>query len=235
VTQGSEAAGSVDVVYLLDLDNSLLDSDRIEADLRQHLDHEFSVSSNEHFWSALETLRAETGFVDYLGAMHRYRGELERSGMDAQRLLATSAFLIDYPYDKCLYPGSLSLIRHLDQSGRTVIFTDGDMTLQPLKIRRSGLWDAVGGRVLVHLHKELMLDNVKRLYPARHYVAIDDELRILAEMKEHWQHELTTVFLRQGRLAADPQTINTLRPSDFMVESLDELIAFDPTRLIPAS
>ena len=233
MTQPPEHTPGAGVVYLLDIDNTLLDGDRMVADLRQHLESEFSVASAQRFWSALETLRAEFGFVDYLGALQRYRSHIERSGMDAQRLLSTSAFLIDYPYAERLYPRSLDAIRHLNKSGQTVILSDGDVALQPRKVQRSGLWDAVDGRVLIHVHKERMLDSVKRLYPARHYVMVDDELRILAAMKANWKEQLTTVFLRQGSYAADPTNVNTHTPADITIESLDELIDLDPVRLAP--
>jgi len=234
VTQPAVPSPGAGIVYLLDIDNTLLDGDRMVADLRQHLEAEFSIVSAERFWSALETLRAELGFVDYLGALQRYRNHIERSGMDAQRLLSTSAFLIDYPYAERLYPRSLEAIRHLDRTGQTVILSDGDVALQPRKVQRSGLWDAVDGRVLIHVHKERMLDSVKRRYPARHYVMVDDELRILAAMKANWKEQLTTVFLRQGSHAADPANINTHTPADITIESLDDLIDLDPARLAPA-
>ena len=233
MTLPAESPATADVVYLLDIDNTLLDGDRMVADLRLHLESEFSIASAQRFWSALETLRAEFGFVDFLGALQRYRSQIERSGMDAQRLLSTSAFLIDYPYAERLYPRSLEAIRHLNRSGLTVILSDGDVALQPRKVQRSGLWDAVDGRVLIHVHKERMLDSVKRRYPARHYVMVDDELRILAAMKANWQQQLTTVFLRQGSHAADPTNVNTHTPADITIGSLDELIDIDPARLVP--
>src|SRR5207248_5985147 len=155
------------------------DNDRVQADLRKYLEHEVGRESSDRYWAILDELRAELGYVDYLGALQRYR----LHAMHDPRLFMVSSFLVDYPFANRLYPGSLDAIEHLRQWGLTVILSDGDVVFQPRKVQRSGLWETVEGRVLIYIHKEQMLDDVGWLYPARHYVMVDDKLRILAAMK----------------------------------------------------
>ena len=174
---------SADVVFLLDVDNTLLDGDRIVADLHDHLKREFGVDCAQRYWTIFDKMRAELGYVDYLGALQRYRLDVEKGSANEQRLLMMSSFLIDYPFADRLYPRALEVIAHLDRFGPTVLLTDGDVVFQPRKLQRSGLWDAVDGRALIYVHKEKVLDAVQRHYPARHYVMVDDKLRILTAMK----------------------------------------------------
>ena len=171
-----------DLVFLLDVDNTLLDNDQIIADLKHHLEREFGSASANRYWVIFEALRSELGYADYLGALQRYRFDGENGQGDDTRLLQMSAFLIDYPFANRLYPQALDVIDRLNAFGRTVILSDGDVVFQPRKVQRSGLWDAVAGRVLIYIHKEKMLDEVQRHYPARHYVMVDDKLRVLAAM-----------------------------------------------------
>jgi FMN phosphatase YigB (HAD superfamily) len=224
-----------EVVFLLDVDNTLLDNDRIVIDLRGHLEREFGVASSNRYWAIFEELRGELGYADYLGALQRYRSDTENGGPDAQRLLLMSRFLIDYPFAERLYPGALDAIAHLARFGPTVVLSDGDVVFQPRKIQRSALWDAVSGHVLVYVHKEQMLDTVQRHYPARHYVMVDDKLRILAAMKEAWHERVTTVFPRQGHYAFDPAIIAMYPAADVTVENVGDLAAFDIARLLDAS
>ncbi|HCE09553.1 MAG TPA: haloacid dehalogenase [Oxalobacteraceae bacterium] len=212
-----------DVVFLLDVDNTLLDNDRIAADLDDYLQREFGRESRDRYWAIFEALRAELGYADYLGALQRYRLE----DLNDPRLLLMSAFLVDYPFALRLYPGALEVIRHLRTWGRTVILSDGDVVFQPRKVQRSGLWQAVEGRVLIYVHKERMLDAVVQRYPARHYVMVDDKLRVLAAMKNAWGERLTTVFPRQGHYALDPMNIAAYAPADVTVESIGDLINHD--------
>src|SRR5512142_221158 len=190
--RGDRMTAPHDMVVLLDCDNTLLDNDTVGADLSAHLAREFGVESRDRYWAILEQLRTELGYVDYLGALQRYRLGAEGD----TRLLLMSAFLVDYPFATRLYPGALDAIRHLRTGGLTVILSDGDVVFQPRKIQRSGLWAAVDGRVLIYIHKEQMLDAVAERYPARHYVMVDDKLRILAAMKAIWGDRLTTIFPR---------------------------------------
>jgi len=214
---------SNEVVFLLDVDNTLLDNDHIVADLDEHLVHEFGDESRDRYWEIFEALRAELGYADYLGALQRYRVGV----MKDPRLLMMSSFLVDYPFAERLYPGSFDVIAHLRRWGLTVILSDGDVVFQPRKVQRSGLWDAVEGRVLIYLHKEQMLDDVEQRYPARHYVMVDDKLRILAAMKKVWGDRLTTVFPRQGHYAFDPENIAAYPPADITIERIGGLINAD--------
>ena len=212
-----------DVVFLLDCDNTLLDNDRVQDDLRGHLEREFGVASRDRYWAIFEALRAELGYADYLGALQRYR----LGDMHDPRLLLMSSFLVDYPFADRLYPSAFDAIAHLRRFGLPVILSDGDVVFQPLKIQRSGLWDAVDGRVLIYIHKEQMLDDVRERYPARHYVMVDDKLRILAAMKEAWGDRLTTVLPRQGHYALDSRNLSAYPPAALTVERIGDLVNFD--------
>ncbi|QDL36851.1 HAD family hydrolase [Rhodoferax sediminis] len=216
-----------EIVFLFDCDNTLLDNDRVQCDLRTHLEREFGTANRDRYWEIFEALRTELGYADYLGALQRYR-------LDATsdpRLLQMSAFLLDYPFAARLYPGVLDVIKYLGRHGPTVVLSDGDVVFQPRKIQRSGLWQAVEGRVLIYVHKERMLGDVERRYPARRYVMVDDKLRILAAMKNVMGERLTTVFPRQGHYALDPNNIATYPAADLMVEHIGDLIHCD----LPAS
>ncbi|MEP6835038.1 MAG: HAD family hydrolase [Gemmatimonas sp.] len=221
---------STEVVFLLDCDNTLLDNDRVEQDLREHLTREFGVERRDEYWAIFEQLRSELGYADYLGALQRYRS----TGTNDVNLLLMASFLLDYPFASRLYPKALEVIRRLDAAGKTVILSDGDVVLQPRKLQRSGLWDAVDGRVLIYIHKEEMLDAVAAKYPARHYVMIDDKLRLLARIKDIWGARVTTVFPRQGHYAFDPANLAAYPAADVTIEAIGELAepvlpaAFDP-------
>jgi FMN phosphatase YigB (HAD superfamily) len=220
-----------DVVFLLDCDNTLLDNDRVQNDLRTHLASEFGPESRDRYWEIFEALRTELGYADYLGALQRYR----LGALNDPRLLQMSAFLVDYPFANRLYPGALRAIEHLRRWGPTVILSDGDVVFQPRKIQRSGLWEAVEGRVLIYIHKERMLDDVAQRYPARHYVMVDDKLRILASMKKILQNRLTTVFPRQGRYALDPHCLSAYPPADLAIERIGDLLNYDFPALFRAA
>lgn len=212
-----------EIVFLLDVDNTLLDNDRIAVDLGEHLAHEFGNESRDRYWEIFESLRVELGYADYLGALQRYRV----STANDPRLLMVSSFLVDYPFAERLYTGALDVVAHLRRWGPTVILSDGDVVFQPRKVQRSGLWDAVEDRVLIYLHKEQMLDDVERRYPARHYIMVDDKLRILAAMKKTWGDRLTTVFPRQGHYALDPKNMASYPPADLAVECIGDLLNYD--------
>jgi FMN phosphatase YigB (HAD superfamily) len=217
-----------DVVFLLDCDNTLLDNDHVLADLRAHMIKSFGAENSARYWEIFEQLRSDLGYADYLGALQRYRLEHPRD----THLLLMSSFLIDYPFANRLYPGALDALRHVAQRGPTVILSDGDVVFQPRKIARSGLWDEVEGRVLIYIHKEQMLDQVMECYPARHYVMVDDKLRILTAMKKAWGEKLTTVFPRQGHYAFDPKEISSNPPADVSIERIGELAEFDLDTLV---
>jgi FMN phosphatase YigB (HAD superfamily) len=211
------------VVFLLDVDNTLLDNDRIVADLNEHLAREFGDKSRDRYWEIFEALRVELGYTDYLGALQRYRVDVRND----PRLLRMSSFLMDYPFAAHLYAGALDVIAHLGLWGPTVILTDGDVVFQPRKVQRSGLWDAVAGRVLIYLHKEQMLADVEQRYPAHHYVMVDDKLRILAAMKKVWGKRLTTVFPRQGHYALDPHSLSIYPPADLAIDHIGDMLNYE--------
>jgi FMN phosphatase YigB (HAD superfamily) len=212
------------VVFLFDVDNTLLDNDAVQGDLSAHLEREFGRSQRDRYWSIFEVLRAELGYADYLGALQRYRLE----NLDEPQLLLMSSFLIDYPFADRLYPDALEALAHCRRFGPTVILSDGDVVFQPRKVRRSGLWDAVEGRVLIYLHKERMLDSVRQRYPASRYVMVDDKLRILTAMKSAWGGMLTTIFPRQGHYALDPKEIAAYPAADVTVERIGDLLDWQP-------
>ncbi len=212
-----------DRVFLFDVDNTLLDNDAVEKDLRHHLETEFGTEARDRYFAILEDLRAQLGYADYLGALQRYRVE----DLCDPRLLLMSSFLVDYPFSERLYPHAMNTLERAGQWGLTVILSDGDVVFQPRKVQRSGIWDAVEGRVLIYIHKEEMLDEVERLYPARHYIMIDDKLRILAAMKNWWGRRLTTLWPRQGHYALDPMAVVSYPPPDAALQSIGDLMDYD--------
>ena len=215
-----------DVVFLLDVDNTLLDNDFVQEDLKGHLERDFGAANKDRYWDVLEELRTELGYVDYLGALQRYR-DVEVGGSPSDcRLLLMSSFLVDYPFAERLYPRALDVIAHLSQWGPTVILSDGDVVFQPRKVQRSGLWEAVKGRVLIYIHKEQMVDEIAGRYPAHHYVMVDDKVRILAAMKKRLGDRLTTVFPRQGHYALDPKHLAGYPAADLSIDRVGDLLDY---------
>jgi FMN phosphatase YigB (HAD superfamily) len=219
------------VVSLFDVDNTLLDNDRVAADLRRHLDLAFGEERQRQYWNIFEELRRELGYADYLGALQRCRIE----NPHARHLIEFSQYLIEYPFANRLYPGSLDVLERFSAWGPTVILSDGDVIFQPRKIERSGLYDAVEGRVLIYVHKEHELDEVERLFPADHYVLVDDKLRILAAVKDVWASRVTTVFPRQGHYAHDPEIIGRYPRADVEVERIGDLVNMELETLLSAA
>ena len=219
------------VVFLFDVDNTLLNNDRVIEDLRNYLHREVGPERGERYWSIFERLRSELGFADYLGALQRYRAEYPHD----MHLLAVSDYLINYPFANRLYPNSLDAIQHVQQWGPAALLTDGDVVFQPRKVARSGLREAVAGHVLVYVHKENELPDVGAHYPAAHYVVIDDKLRILTAIKEFWGDGVTTVFVRQGHYARDPQIVSSCPPADLSLERIGQLLDYDLNSLLAAA
>jgi len=207
------------VVFLFDVDNTLLDNDRVEADLHRHLIDEVGHTRAQEYWRIFEQLRVELGYADYLGALQRYRMKYPRD----PHLLTVSHFLVSYPFAERLYPGAVKVIEHVKQWGMPVILSDGDVVFQPLKVARSGLADAVADRVLIYVHKEMELADVEQRYPADHYVMVDDKLRILAAVKKFWAARVTTIFVRQGHYAADPMILASNPAADLSLGGIGEL------------
>ncbi len=217
-----------EVVILVDVDNTLLDNDRVISDLMDHLDQQVGRSCHERYWVIFEQLREELGYADYLGALQRYRIEYPRD----LRIMAVSSFLTNYPFSNRLFPNSLDVIDRLKQWGTPVILSDGDVVFQSRKIERSGLFDAVGKRVLIYIHKELELEDVERRYPAKRYLLVDDKLRILEAVKKVWGERVTTVFTRQGHYALDPQVMTEHPPADLTIDKIGGLLAYDLETLV---
>jgi FMN phosphatase YigB (HAD superfamily) len=211
------------VVFLLDVDNTLLDNDRVTADLRRHLIDHFGDERQQRYWAIFEELRSELGYADYLGALQRFRLAYPHDTY----LLEMSMYLVDYPFANRLFPESLDVIDRMKERGLPVILTDGDVVFQPRKIERSGLWSEVDGNVLLYVHKEQELEDVERRYPAERYVLVDDKLRILAAIKEQWRDRVTTVFVRQGHYAQDPEVLATYADADVSVDRIGNLLELD--------
>jgi FMN phosphatase YigB (HAD superfamily) len=208
------------VVFLVDVDNTLLDNDRIQADLRKHLEREFGAPCRDRYWTILEDLMTELGYRDYLGALQRYRVEHPYE----PHLLAMSSYLVDYPFANRLYPRSLDVLERFRTIGQTVILSDGDVVFQPRKVERAGLWEAVDGHVLIYIHKEKELTDVAQRYPADHYVLIDDKPRIAAAVKKVWGDRVTTVLPRQGQYARDPAGLAVRPAPDVTIECIGDLL-----------
>ena len=209
-------------VFLLDVDNTLLDNDRIAQDLKDHLERSFSIEACARYWTIFEDLRRELGYADFLGALQRYRLEHQHE----PRLLRMSSFLIDYPFADRLYPRALEVITRLESMGTVVILSDGDAVFQPRKVERSGIWTAVKERVLIYIHKEQMLEDVEEHYPAEHYVFVDDKIRLLTAVKQIWGSRVTTIFVRQGHYAHDPAVVNSYPPADKTVARIADLLEY---------
>lgn len=215
-------------VFLFDVDNTLLDNDRVTEDLQRYLEREVGYECQERYWAIFEQLRVELGYADYLGALQRYRIEYPRDS----HLLTVSHFLINYPFADRLYPKALQVVEQVKQWGPVVILSDGDVVFQPRKIERSGLFEAVGGNVLIYIHKEQELDDVEQRYPAEHYVLIDDKLRILSAVKTIWASRVTTVFPRQGHYATDRQVLACFPPADVSITSIGDMLKHDLSTLL---
>jgi FMN phosphatase YigB (HAD superfamily) len=216
------------IVFLFDVDNTLLDNDRVQADLSDHLHKTYGQATRDRYWKIFEDLRGELGYADYLGALERYRLE----DLHRPELLRMSNWLVDYPFADRLYPGALDAVRHVQRWGKPVILSDGDAVFQPRKVDRSGLWRAFDSRVLIYVHKEQELDDVRRFYPADHYVLIDDKLRILSAVKSVWGAAVTTVFPRQGHYALDPAEAAKYPRADLELAAIGELVGYDLASLV---
>ena len=210
------------IVFLFDVDNTLLDNDRVTADLRHHLEKEVGSEGAECYWNIFEQLRRELGYADYLGALQRYRN----TNPHDLRLLTVSHFLIDYPFANRLFPHSLEVVERVKRWGQAVILSDGDVVFQPHKVERSGLFKAVNGNVLIYVHKEQELDDVAQRFSGDHYVMVDDKLRILAAVKTIWGQRVTTVFVRQGHYALDPKMLATYPAADVSIERIGDLLNY---------
>ncbi len=211
------------IVFLFDVDNTLLDNDRVTTDLKRHLEQQVGHERQQRYWDFFEQLRTELGYADYLGALQRYRIEYPRD----PGLLTVSHFLVNYPFATRLYPDSLDAVEHVKQWGDAVILSDGDVVFQPLKVERSGIWETVEGKVLIYIHKEQELEDVEQRFPAAHYVLVDDKIRILTAVKKIWGKKVTTIFPRQGHYALDAKLVADFPSADITIERIGELCAIE--------
>jgi FMN phosphatase YigB (HAD superfamily) len=219
------------VVFLFDVDNTLLDNDQVVEDLREYLRKEVGQKKCGRYWNIFEQLREQVGYADYLGALQRYRIEHPHD----MHLLAVSRYLIDYPFANRLLPKSLDALRHVQRWGPPVLLTDGDVVFQPHKVQRSGLDQVVEGRVLIYVHKDRELRDVQAHFPADHYVMLDDKLRVLTAIKKVWRSRVTTVFVKQGHYARDRKIISSCPPADMDLESIGDLLKHDLDTLLRAT
>ncbi len=215
-------------VFLFDVDNTLLDNDRVTADLMSHLDRNVGHGCRKHYWKIFEDLRNELGYADYLGALQRYRV----GNPHDPNILAVSYYLLNYPFANRIFPNSLDVIERCKEWGPVVILSDGDVVFQPRKVERSGLMEAVDNNVLIYIHKERELEAVERRYPADHYVMVDDKLRILSAMKKAWGKRLTTVFPKQGHYAMDAKILSEYPEADITIERIGDLLEYDLPALL---
>ena len=215
-------------VFLFDVDNTLLNNDHVEHDLRQHLSSYLSPQARDRFFQIFEELRQEIGYADYLGTLERYRLEV----LCDPKVLRMSWWLVDYPFAQRLYPNAMDAVEHVRRWGAPVILSDGDAVFQPRKIERSGLWEAFKDRVLIYVHKEDMLGDVEEHYPAQHYVMVDDKLRLLTAIKKIWGERVTTVFVKQGHYANDPGVLDRYPPADINLDSIGNLLDYNRAALL---
>ena len=222
-------AAERDLVFLFDVDNTLFDNDRTSGDLFNHIERAFGAAARKRYLEIYEELRKELGYADYLGALERYR--LEK--MHDPRFLSVSNWLIDYPFPKRVYPGAFEVVDQCRRWGKAVILSDGDAVFQPRKVDKSGLWDAFGGNVLIFIHKERELDWVEKFYPAKHYVMIDDKLRLLQAIKDIWKDRVTTVFVKQGHYANDKAAAAEYSPADHSIRRIADMLHMKKTDFLP--
>ena len=218
------------IVFLVDVDNTLVDNDGIQQDLKDHLEQTYGIAARDRYWKILEDLMTELGYRDYIGALQRFRVEHPRE----IELLAMSSYLMDYPFAGRLYPDALAVLKRLRGAGKTVILSDGDVVFQPRKVEHAGLAKVLDGDVLIYIHKEEALEDVERRFPAEHYVLVDDKLRILDAVKRVWRDRVTTVLPRQGQYAHDAKVMSALPPADVTIERIGALLDYDLARLSTA-
>jgi FMN phosphatase YigB (HAD superfamily) len=213
-------------VFLLDVDNTLIDNDRAKSDLEREIQELVGPERAAMFWSIYEEVREESGIVDFPETLARFRlaePDEPRAG-DVERAMMT------FPFARYLFPRAQEVIAYLWTLGIVVIFSDGDRVYQPMKIERAGLLVAAKGNVFVYAHKEDHLTEVETRFPADHYVHVDDKASLLARTMERLDGRVTTVHVRQGHYASDPPAGP---PPDIAVDRIADLLAVDPARFAP--
>jgi FMN phosphatase YigB (HAD superfamily) len=189
------------LVFLLDVDNTLIANDDIKEDINEHLKVQMGEQLTARFWDIYEQARNDSEVVNIPLALERLREETPLDALDEETYRHVHSIFDNYPFYDKLYPYALETLRHLRTLGLTVIVSDGDMFYQPEKIFRSDLAEIVEGRVLIYKHKQQHLEEIKRFYPADRYVMIDDKPQILADSRLIMGDVLTTVFVKQGKYA----------------------------------
>jgi beta-phosphoglucomutase-like phosphatase (HAD superfamily) len=226
---GKKRTSEPELVFLFDVDNTLFDNDRMSSDLFGHIARNFGTEARARYHEIYEELRKQLGYADYLGAIERYRMEK----MHDPRFLGVSNWLIEYPFAKRTYPGALDVVAQCRRWGKAAILSDGDAVFQPRKVERAGLWQAFAGNVLIFIHKEQELDCVERLYPAKHYVMVDDKLRLLQAIKDIWKDLVTTVFVEQGHYAHDKKANAQYRPADYSIKRIADMLHMKKIDFLP--
>ena len=127
--------------FLVDVDDTLLDNDRIRDDIERYLDSEYGPDARAAYWTIQERRFVELGYRDYLGAVQEW---WEAESLEPS-LLAVSEYLLEYPFADRLYPRALDVLARLRDVGPTVVLTDGDAVFQPRKVSRAGVGNAVDG------------------------------------------------------------------------------------------
>jgi FMN phosphatase YigB (HAD superfamily) len=214
-------------VFLIDVDNTLLDNDRAKADVARAIRELVGPDRAARFWQIYEEVRDACGVVDYPETLRRFR----RSAPDGTHLADVDRAVLDVPFERYLYARALDVIAHLWTLGTPAILSDGDRVYQPMKIERAGLLLAVRGNVLVYEHKEDHLAEVQRRFPADRYVHIDDKAALLARTRQSLGDRVTTVHVRQGHYATEGPGG---APPDIVVERIAELLTIPAARLVAA-
>ncbi len=213
-------------VFLLDVDNTLLDNDQVRTQLEAAVTDAVGPARATRLWEIYEAVREELDFVNFPETLERFSRECD----EVACLGRLSSILYGFPFAECLYPGALQAIHHVKSLGLPVILSDGDQLFQRYKIRAAGLETAVDGRVLVYVHKEQSTDDIRKRYPATHYVMVDDKPRIHTAMKAVLGDQVTTVMVCQGKYAADPAQHDYPDP-DVTLDSIQDLVQLTAAQL----
>lgn len=220
------------LVFLLDVDNTLLANDKVKENLDQHLRVEMGDELTRRFWQIYEQVRKEQDVVDIPLTLKRLREETPAQKLDDQTYQHVHSIFDNYPFFQNLYPHVIETLHHLCTLGLAVIVSDGDQYFQAEKIVNSQLAEVVEGRVLIYTHKQEHLEEVLQQYPAEHYVMIDDKPKILADSKALLGRKLTTVFVKQGKYAQDALPENFT--PDISVEHIGDLRDFTAEQFLQA-
>lgn len=183
----------VRVAFLFDVDNTLIDNDRVKAELAEGIESAVGQAAGARFWEIYEDVRRMRDFVDYPRTLERFRETFPLE----PGFPAVAELVLGYPYRSALYPGALEVLARVQSVGLAAIVTDGDPVYQAAKIARSGLADAVEQRVFLSAHKEAHWAEVAESVPANRYVLFDDKAAVLARIKR-LDERVMTIHVRQG-------------------------------------